>query len=80
MQNFFKWSPNNGYDETLTIDHKDSSKNYSPDSYQWITRAENTSCAVSKTYPQIDFQNNSISGCSLRGIQICIILLPSLNA
>lgn len=77
LQNFFEWFPNNGYDETLTIDRKDSSKNYSPDNCQWITRAENTSHAVSKTYPQVDFQNYSQSGCSLRGIQKCIILLPA---
>lgn len=39
---FAEWSLNHGYADDLTIDRIDSSKDYSPDNCQWITRGENT--------------------------------------
>lgn len=39
---FYFWAISNGYAPNLTIDRKDSNKNYCPDNCQWLTRAENT--------------------------------------
>lgn len=40
--NFYEWALNNGYEEGLTIDRKDSNGNYEPNNCQWVTRSENT--------------------------------------
>ena len=37
---FIKWALSHGYNDTLTIDRKDSSKGYCPDNCQFITQAE----------------------------------------
>lgn len=39
---FVKWSLENGYKKGLTIDRIDSSKDYSPENCQWISRSENS--------------------------------------
>jgi hypothetical protein len=39
---FYHWAINNGYSDTLTIDRKDSEKDYSPENCRWITAGENT--------------------------------------
>ena len=39
---FAQWAWNNGYDDLLTIDRIDSTKNYCPENCQWITREDNT--------------------------------------
>lgn len=39
---FAEWALNNGYEEHLTIDRRDSDKNYNPNNCQWLTRSENT--------------------------------------
>jgi hypothetical protein len=67
LQNFFDWSLSHGYNENLTIDRKESTKGYSPDNCQWITRAENTSRAVSKAYPSVGFSNKLRSILSVTG-------------
>ena len=67
LQNFFDWSLSHGYNENLTIDRKDSTKGYSPDNCQWITGAENTSRAVSKTYPKVGISNKLRSILSVTG-------------
>lgn len=38
---FYEWSIANGYTDDLTIDRKDSKKNYSPDNCRWVTNIEN---------------------------------------
>jgi len=38
--NFKKWSLANGYEEHLTIDRKDSNKNYEPTNCRWVTSLE----------------------------------------
>jgi hypothetical protein len=38
---FAKWSEENGFQEGLTINRKDSSKNYCPDNCEWIPLEEN---------------------------------------
>jgi hypothetical protein len=43
---FKEWALANRYADNLTIDRKDSSKDYSPDNCQWLTRSENTSKAT----------------------------------
>lgn len=41
FMNFKKWSLNNGYNDSLTIDRVDNSGIYEPNNCQWITRQEN---------------------------------------
>lgn len=46
---FFKWSMENGYDDTKTIDRIDASKNYSPENCRWVSmqvQAQNNSSTV----------------------------------
>ena len=46
FDNFYKWSMENGYNESKSIDRKDSSGNYEPSNCRWtdsITQANNTS-------------------------------------
>lgn len=38
---FYMWSLVNGYKEGLTIDRKESNKNYTPDNSRWVTPFEN---------------------------------------
>ena len=37
---FYQWSMANGYDDSLTLDRKDSTKGYSPSNCRWATHAE----------------------------------------
>ena len=39
---FKKWSIDHGYSNELTLDRKDSNKDYSPDNCRWVTPRENT--------------------------------------
>lgn len=39
------WALENGYNDSLTIDRIDSSKDYCPENCQWITRSENSAKA-----------------------------------
>lgn len=41
FENFYKWAMKNGYDDSLTIDRIDSSKDYCPENCQWISMEEN---------------------------------------
>ena len=34
--NFYKWSMENGYKDSLTIDRKDNTKNYEPSNCRWV--------------------------------------------
>lgn len=36
FENFYKWSIENGYDDSLTIERKDTSKDYEPSNCCWI--------------------------------------------
>lgn len=38
---FKKWALNNGFEEHLTIDRIDSTKNYCPENCRWLTQADN---------------------------------------
>jgi len=40
--NFYEWAMNNGWLDNLTIDRKDSSKDYNPENCHWITKSENS--------------------------------------
>lgn len=39
---FRQWALTNGYSPGLSIDRKDSDKNYDPDNCHWVTRSENS--------------------------------------
>ena len=39
---FMQWATNNGYEDGLVLDRKDSSKNYDPSNCSWITVEENS--------------------------------------
>lgn len=39
---FREWALSHGYDDTLTIDRKDTNGDYTPDNCQWITQTEQT--------------------------------------
>lgn len=41
-QSFITWALENGYEENLSIDRKDSSKNYSPENCQWVLLEDNS--------------------------------------
>lgn len=45
---FYEWCLNNGYKKGLSIDRKDSNKNYSPENCQWITVSENSKKVIHK--------------------------------
>ncbi len=40
--NFRDWANINGYTDELTIERRDSNKNYHPHNCEWITKSENT--------------------------------------
>jgi len=40
-QSFAAWARDNGWEENLTIDRINSSKNYDPDNCRWLTRSDN---------------------------------------
>ena len=37
-ENFAKWAIENGYQDNLTLDRKESTKGYSPDNCRWVTQ------------------------------------------
>ena len=56
FENFHIWSMRHGYEETLTIDRINATKDYCPMNCQWISLSENVSKAVNgKHRPEYKF-------------------------
>lgn len=53
---FEDWSLSHGYQRNLTIDRKDSNKDYCPENCRWITLEKNTQRAGSVNWLEIDGQ------------------------
>lgn len=51
---FEEWAINNGYKDNLTIDRKDSSKDYCPENCRWVTLSENTKYKASTITINVD--------------------------
>lgn len=48
--NFYNWAVNNGYDESLTLDRIDNSKDYSPENCRWLTPKEQSNHKTNNVY------------------------------
>lgn len=51
---FENWSLTNGYNDDLTIDRIDSSKNYGPNNCRWVPLKENSKFKSTTNYLEID--------------------------
>lgn len=51
---FEDWTLNHGYDDKLTIDRMDSSKDYSPENCRWITQQDNSKYKSTTSLIDID--------------------------
>lgn len=51
---FEEWSLKNGYQDGLTIDRKDESKDYSPDNCRWITLSDNAKYKSTTRIVEVD--------------------------
>ena len=49
FQEYKKWSLENGYNDTMTMDRIDSDKNYEPSNCRWISKSENSKKSCMKT-------------------------------
>ena len=59
--NFYNWSIENGYNDTLTIDRIDSSKGYDPSNCRWVSyKVQNNNKSDNKRYI-IDGVNKTLS-------------------
>lgn len=52
-ETFKTWAMENGYGDHLSIDRKDSDKDYCPDNCQFITKSENSRKAIAKSLDTI---------------------------
>ena len=51
---FEKWSLENGYQDNLTIDRIDETKDYCPENCRWITREENSKWKSTTNYIEVN--------------------------
>lgn len=59
--NFYEWSIGNGYCEGLTLDRKDSNKDYTPDNCRWVDRYVQNSNTSRNAYYTFDGKTMTIS-------------------
>lgn len=53
-EKFVQWAESNGYEESLTIDRKNSKKDYSPDNCHWIPAVDNTKYKTTTRIIEVD--------------------------
>lgn len=63
-KSFEEWSLSNGYEEWLTIDRKDSSKDYSPENCRWVELLNNSKYKSTTKYLYINNEMDSCRGWS----------------
>jgi hypothetical protein len=63
---FMGWALAHGYDDSLTIERVDASKDYCPSNCEWITSTENSVRANSKPFKVIDPEGNIHEGTNLK--------------
>jgi hypothetical protein len=67
FKTFYNWAMENGYQDDLTIDRHDSTKDYSPENCQWITLAENVAKSnAEKPHRKTDYLYYGISPQGIR--------------
>jgi len=65
-KSFNNWAVSSGYDDGLTIDRIDSSKNYSPDNCRWVSPKENSKWKSTTTKLEVNGIIDSGRGWSRR--------------
>lgn len=65
-KSFNDWAVSSGYDDTMSIDRVDSSKDYSPDNCRWITPKENSKWKSTTTRLEVNGIIDSGKGWSTR--------------
>ena len=65
FENFYKWSMNNGYDDTLSIDRMNVNEDYSPSNCRWATRLEQNNNSRHNTYLIFNGESKTIKQWSL---------------
>lgn len=60
-ENFEKWSKNNGYSETLTIDRIDVNGNYEPNNCRWLTKKEQENNRRNNIFDYYNGQKTTLS-------------------
>ena len=58
---FYDWAKNNGYDDKLTIDRINNSKNYCPKNCRWVDRFVQNSNTSKNRYIYFNGKNQTLS-------------------
>ena len=74
VNKFLKWSLNNGYKNTLTIERIDNNKGYSPDNCRWATKTEQHNNTRANVFVNIGGVTKTIADwCKVYGIRSPVV-------